>query len=92
MLDLGILSLVIYIYSFYTLWSDYYSFTLVQWMSWVHSNICQVTISYITLVNLGILMFACVYLSILGLDAVYHRNAILLLAVCASNTCGFVLE
>ncbi|PLB51521.1 hypothetical protein P170DRAFT_443720 [Aspergillus steynii IBT 23096] len=66
------------------------TFTLVQWSSWVHPNIIQVTISYITPLNLGILMFACVYLTALGLDAIYHKNDVLLLAICASNTCGLV--
>ncbi|KAK1145024.1 hypothetical protein N8T08_004739 [Aspergillus melleus] len=64
------------------------TFTLAQWASWVQPNIIQITISYITPLNLGILLFACLYLSILGIDAVYHKNEILLLAICASNTCG----
>ncbi|KAI9376527.1 hypothetical protein BJX61DRAFT_530822 [Aspergillus egyptiacus] len=65
------------------------TFTLIQWTSWVHPNIIQITISYIAPLNLAILMFACLYLSILGIDAIYHKNDILLLAICASNSCGF---
>ncbi|KAI9045970.1 uncharacterized protein KD926_005914 [Aspergillus affinis] len=63
-------------------------FTLSQWASWVQPNIIQVTTSYITPLNLGILLFACVCLFVLGIDAVAHKNAILLLAICASNSCG----
>lgn len=55
----------------------------------MNPSILQVPIAYIAPVNLGILMFACVYLSILGLDAIYHKNNVLLLAICASDSCSF---
>lgn len=41
-------------------------------------------------INLGILVFACLYEFILALDAMHHKNNILLFGICISNTCAFV--
>jgi hypothetical protein len=70
----------------------YYDFRyiLVQWQSWVTPKIVQVTVSMIVPINLGTLIFACVYEFILALDAIHHKNNILLFAICISNTCTFV--
>lgn len=41
-------------------------------------------------INLGILIFACVYEFILALDAIHHKNNVLLFSVCICNICSFV--
>ncbi|KAL5355923.1 hypothetical protein BJX96DRAFT_171119 [Aspergillus floccosus] len=62
-------------------------YNLVQWQSWVHPNISQVTVSYLVPINLTLIMFAAVYEVFLGLDMMHHKNSILLLAICISNMC-----
>lgn len=41
-------------------------------------------------INLGVLIFACLYEFVLALDAIHHKNNILLFAICVFNTCTFV--
>ncbi|KAJ5939406.1 hypothetical protein N7466_002540 [Penicillium verhagenii] len=65
-------------------------YILVEWQSWVTPTITQVTVSYMIPINLGILVFASVYEFILALDAIHHKNNILLFAICICNACGFV--
>ncbi|KAJ5358414.1 uncharacterized protein N7496_010827 [Penicillium cataractarum] len=62
-------------------------FIISEWQMWVHSNITQVTISYVVPINLAIFVFTCVYELILAIDAVHHKNNLLLFAVCVSNVC-----
>jgi hypothetical protein len=63
---------------------------LLQWQSWVTPTIIQVAVSYVVPINLAILIFACVYEFILTLDAIHHKNNMLLFAICISNICSFV--
>lgn len=46
-------------------------------------------VSYLIPINLGILIFACLFEFILSLDAMHHKNNILLFAVCICNACSF---
>ncbi|OJJ69772.1 hypothetical protein ASPBRDRAFT_76469 [Aspergillus brasiliensis CBS 101740] len=64
-------------------------YILVEWQRWVTPTINQVPVSYLIPINLGILIFACVFELILSLDAIHHKNNILLLAVCICNACSF---
>ena len=41
-------------------------------------------------INLGILIFACLFEFILALDAIHNKNNILLFAICICNACSFV--
>jgi hypothetical protein len=66
------------------------SYILVEWQAWVTPKIVQVTVSMIIPINLNVLIFACLYELILALDAIHHKNNILLFAICISNTCTFV--
>lgn len=54
---------------------------------WVQPNIIQVTISYVVPINLAIFVFTCVYELVLAIDAVHHKNNLLLFAICVSNVC-----
>jgi hypothetical protein len=54
---------------------------------WVHPNIIQVTVSYVVPINLAIFVFTCVYELVLAIDAVHHKNNLLLFAICVSNVC-----
>ncbi|KAJ5557832.1 hypothetical protein N7513_003418 [Penicillium frequentans] len=65
-------------------------YILVEWQAWVTPKIVQVPVSMIIPINLGILVFACLYEFILALDAMHHKNNILLFGICISNTCAFV--
>ncbi|KAJ5746936.1 uncharacterized protein N7511_008632 [Penicillium nucicola] len=65
-------------------------YILVSWQAWVTPTIVQVTVSMVLPINLGILIFACLYEFFLVLDAIHHKNNILLFAICISNTCTFV--
>ncbi|KAB8234472.1 uncharacterized protein BDW43DRAFT_299543 [Aspergillus alliaceus] len=65
-------------------------YILVQWLGWVNDNIIQVTTSYIVPIGMGIVTFACMYETLLFLDAAHHKNNILLAAICVSNVCVFV--
>ncbi|KAJ5156088.1 hypothetical protein N7492_008891 [Penicillium capsulatum] len=65
-------------------------YILTEWQLWVTPTIIQVPVSYIVPVGLGILTFACVYEFILALEAIHHKNNILLLAICVSNVCSAV--
>lgn len=62
----------------------------MEWQAWVTPKIVQVTVSVIIPINLGILIFACLYEFVLALDAIHHKNNILLFAICIFNTCTFV--
>ncbi|RAL17426.1 uncharacterized protein BO97DRAFT_359230 [Aspergillus homomorphus CBS 101889] len=62
-------------------------FILVEWYSWINPPIYQVPVSYVVPISLAILIFACVYETLLSLDAVHHKNSILLTAICFSNLC-----
>lgn len=67
-------------------------FILAEWQLWVHPNIIQITPSYIVPVDSAIMFFACIYVFFLALDAVHHRNNMLLLAICVSNGCAFAFS
>jgi hypothetical protein len=43
-------------------------------------------------VESAIMFFACAYVFFLALDAVHHRNNMLLLAICVSNACALVFS
>ncbi|KAE8343461.1 hypothetical protein BDV24DRAFT_149715 [Aspergillus arachidicola] len=62
-------------------------YILVQWLGWVNDNVTQVTTSYIVPIGMGLVTFACLYETLLSLDAIHHKNNILLAAICISNTC-----
>jgi hypothetical protein len=62
---------------------------LVEWQIWVTDAIAQVPISYMIPINLGILIFASVYEFILALDAIHHKNNVLLFSICICNVCSF---
>ncbi|KAB8227311.1 uncharacterized protein BDW43DRAFT_255286 [Aspergillus alliaceus] len=62
-------------------------YILVQWLSWVNSNVTQITISYVVPMGMGIVVFASIYEAILSLDAIHHKNNVSLLAICISNIC-----
>ncbi|KAJ5166355.1 uncharacterized protein N7482_005136 [Penicillium canariense] len=62
-------------------------FIMVEWQLWVHPNIIQVTVSYVVPINLAIFVFTCIYELILAIDAVHHKNNLLLFAICVSNVC-----
>ncbi|KAK9852937.1 hypothetical protein MYU51_007415 [Penicillium brevicompactum] len=64
-------------------------YIFVEWQSWVTPTIFQVPVSYLIPINLAILIFACVYESVLTLDAIHNKNNILLFAICISNACSF---
>ncbi|CAG8030853.1 unnamed protein product [Penicillium salamii] len=68
------------------------AFILAEWQLWVHPNIIQITPSYIVPVDSAIMFFACIYVFLLALDAVHHRNNVLLLAICVSNACALVFS
>jgi hypothetical protein len=38
------------------------------------------------------MFFACLYVFLLSLDAIHHRNNMLLLAICVSNACALVFS
>ncbi|KAJ5603330.1 hypothetical protein N7537_006286 [Penicillium hordei] len=65
-------------------------YILVEWQLWVTPTITQVPLSYMIPVNLGILIFASVYEFILALDAIHHKNNVLLFSICICNVCSFV--
>ena len=67
-------------------------FILAEWQLWVHPNVIQITPSYIVPVDSAIMFFACIYVFFLALDAVHHRNNVLLLAICVSNACALVFS
>lgn len=62
----------------------------MEWQLWVTPTITQVPVSYVIPIGLSILTFACVYEFLLALDAIHHRNNILLFAICISNVCSLV--
>ncbi|KAL7655687.1 hypothetical protein BDQ94DRAFT_183102 [Aspergillus welwitschiae] len=64
-------------------------YILIEWQQWVTPTINQVPVSYLIPINLGILIFACLFEFILSLDAMHHKNNILLFAVCICNACSF---
>ncbi|OJI80041.1 hypothetical protein ASPTUDRAFT_178188 [Aspergillus tubingensis CBS 134.48] len=64
-------------------------YILVEWQRWVTPTINQVPVSYLIPINLGILIFACLFELFLSLDAIHHKNNILLFAVCICNACSF---
>ncbi|CAG8147857.1 unnamed protein product [Penicillium olsonii] len=68
------------------------AFILAEWQLWVHPNVIQITPSYIVPVDSAIMFFACIYVFFLALDAVHHRNNVLLLAICVSNACALVFS
>ena len=65
------------------------SYILVEWQRWVTPTISQVPVSYLIPINLDILIFACLFELFLSLDAIHHKNNILLFAVCICNACSF---
>ncbi|KAJ6128285.1 hypothetical protein N7471_009502 [Penicillium samsonianum] len=65
-------------------------YILVEWQLWVTPTIVQVPVSYMIPINLGILIFAAVYEFILALDAIHHKNNVLLFSICICNVCSFV--
>lgn len=67
--------------------TNFSRFIISEWQMWVHPNITQVTVSYVVPINLAIFVFTCVYELILAIDAVHHKNNLLLFAVCVSNAC-----
>ncbi|KAJ5512910.1 hypothetical protein N7463_002462 [Penicillium fimorum] len=64
-------------------------YILVEWQLWVTPTITQVPVSYMIPTNLGILIFASVYEFILALDAIHHKNNVLLFSLCICNVCSF---
>ncbi|KAJ9490821.1 hypothetical protein VN97_g2455 [Penicillium thymicola] len=60
-------------------------FILVEWQLWMRPQAIQITPSYIVPINAGIMWFACVYEFLLSVDAMRHKNNILLFAICVSN-------
>ena len=58
----------------------------------MYPNIIQVQVGYIVPINLVIFVFTCFYMMVLALDAVHHKNNLLLFAICASNVCIVVLS
>ena len=69
-----------------------HSFVLTKWKFWVNPIIVQVPVSFIVPINLVIFMFTCLYEVILSIDALYHRNNLLLFAICISNVCVLVFS
>ncbi|KAI9041136.1 uncharacterized protein KD926_007406 [Aspergillus affinis] len=60
-------------------------FILVEWQLWMRPQAIQVTPSYIVPVDAAIIWFACTYEFLLSVDAMRHKNNILLFATCVSN-------
>ncbi|KAJ5669255.1 hypothetical protein N7462_010325 [Penicillium macrosclerotiorum] len=67
-------------------------FILVEWQLWVRPNIIQVTVSYSVPINLAIFIFTCVYELVLAVDAVHHKNNLLIFAICIANVCILVFS
>jgi hypothetical protein len=57
----------------------------VEWQLWLLPRAIQITPSYTVPVNAAIIWFACIYEFLLSLDAMRHKNNILLFAICVSN-------
>lgn len=61
------------------------SYILVQWQLWMLPEAIQITPSYIVPVEAALTWFASVYELLLSIDAMDHKNNILLVAICISN-------
>ncbi|OQE13568.1 hypothetical protein PENFLA_c046G09756 [Penicillium flavigenum] len=60
-------------------------FILVEWQLWMRPQAIQITPSYIVPIDAAIMWFACIYEFSLSIDAMRHKNNILLFAICVSN-------
>ncbi|KAJ5498589.1 hypothetical protein N7453_007640 [Penicillium expansum] len=60
-------------------------FILVEWQLWMLPNAIQITPSYTVPIEAAIIWFACIYEFSLSLDAMRHKNNLLLFAICVSN-------
>ncbi|KAJ5430443.1 hypothetical protein N7491_007459 [Penicillium cf. griseofulvum] len=60
-------------------------FILVEWQLWMRPEAIQVPTSYIVPIDAAIICFACIYEFLLSVDAMRHKNNILLFAICGSN-------
>ncbi|KAJ5462138.1 hypothetical protein N7530_010343 [Penicillium desertorum] len=60
-------------------------FILVEWQLWMRPQAIQIAPSYIVPIDAAIMCFACIYEFSLSIDAMRHKNNILLFAICVSN-------
>ncbi|XHF98457.1 hypothetical protein AWENTII_002006 [Aspergillus wentii] len=62
------------------------------WQAWVRPTVTQVPASYTAPVYVAIFIIGSLYELFLSVDAIYHKNNILLFAVCISNVCCLIFS